>query len=156
MVRLYRVKQVIAIDSIGEYTRSLLHDFIDITRGDRFHEIDMPANRFSICLLSAPQSVHDSIVAYEAANPGSVNYLSPVYDNMAGLKTMLKKDWASLPSAFRDKVESLLNLDGLADFSGTVKAVLKRVLRLHMTSQKTASNDTSPVPSTFKFGGETF
>lgn len=155
MIRIYRAKQI----GTGIYTdpyRSVLHDFIDINQGDSFTEIDLPSGRRSICILDARQEVHDAIVLYEKANPGTVNYLSTLHADMAGLRTQYTQDWAGLPLAFRTKAETLLGADGLADFTGTIGQVFKRVLTKYSQAQKAENGDFSIAASTIKFGGDTF
>jgi len=155
MIRVYRAKQIGTGTHEDPY-RSILHNFIDIARGDNFQEIDMPSKRFSICLLDAPKSAHDAIVAYEAANPGTVNYLSSLHADMVGLRTQYSQPWADLPLAFRTKAENILGVDGLADFSGSVKQVFKRLILKYFQAQKLAANDLTPVRLNFKFGGDDF
>ena len=155
MIRVYRAKQI----GTGAYTdpyRSILHDFIDINQGDSFTEIDLPSGRRSICVLDARQSVHDAIVAYEALNPGSVNYLSTLHADMKGLRTQYEQNWSSLPLAFRTKAENLLGVDGLVDFTGTIKDILKRILIKYSQNQKELGGDFSPEPTTITFAGDKF
>jgi len=154
MIRVYRARKI----GTGVYPdsyRSILHDFIDVSKGDSFDEIELPG-KCSICILDARKAVHDAIVAYEALNPGSVNYLSSPHADMAGLRTQYAQPWADLPLAFRTKAEKLLGADGLADFSGTIKQVLKRLISIYSQAQKSASGDTKSISPTFRFGGEDF
>ena len=154
MVRVYRTRQIGTGTQIDPY-RSILHDFIDVSKGDTFEEIDLPG-KYSICILSARKAVHDAIVAYEALNPNTANYLSSLHTNMTGLRTQYAQTWADLPLAFRIKAEKLLGADGLTDFSGTIKQVLKRLIFKYFQAQKQASGDTKPISPTFRFGGEDF
>lgn len=155
MVRVYRAKQIGTGTYLDPYT-SVLNGLIDVSRGDHFYEIDFPTKRCSICLVNAPKSAHDAIVAYEAAYPGSVNYLSSLHTDMAGLRTQYSQPWADLPLAFRTKSENLLGVDGIADFTGTIGQVFKRVLLKYLQAQKTEAGDLSPIASKINFGEDTF
>lgn len=155
MIRVYRAKQIGSGTRDDPY-RSVLHNFVDVTQGDHFEEIDFPLRKFSVCLLSARQSVHDAVVAYEAVNPGTVNYLSSLHPDMASLRNQYAQPWANLPLAFRTKAEALLGVDGLADFSGTIKQVFKRLLMRYRQNQRDAVGNTKPITTAFKFGAEDF
>ena len=149
MIRVYRAKRI----GTGTYEdpyRSILDNFANAAVGGHFYEVVELTEKVSVCLLTAPKAVHDAIVAYEVANPSSVNYLSGLHADMAGLRTQYSQLWADLPLAFRTKAESLLEIDGLADFTGTIKQVLGRLLKKYEQSKIIAK------VNSVSFGGEVF
>lgn len=127
MIRLYIGQQIGTGTYLDPY-RSILNNFIDITKGDTFDSICSLSSKFSICLLNAGQAAHDAAVAYKAVNPGTIIYLSSLHADMVGLRAQYAQIWSSLPLTFRSVAENFLTAHGIADFTGTIKDVLKRLI----------------------------
>lgn len=115
--------------------RSKLNDYIDIHAGETFDEIDNPARRYSICIVTAQPSTFAVI----DADPDIVA-LTPNDVPPAQLAARLDDLVSTLPIAFRDNVRNELEARGISfawvGASNTIRDVIRYLLRVHFFCQR--------------------
>lgn len=114
--------------------RSLINNYIDVSAGEGFTEIDNPARRYSICAVTAQPITHAAITA----DP-SVISLTPIDVTAAELAAQLDQLVSSLPLSFRNNVQAALEAHGISfawvGATNTVRDVFRYLLRVHFFSQ---------------------
>ncbi len=158
-IRIYIAPQI-GSGTFQDPYRSLLNNFIDVSQGDWFDEIDNPATRHSICTVHASQATHDKIYADRLTNPGRIVYLSTLAPDDATKCVVLQSTWLSFPLVFRKAAAAMLmkaaNITD-TDLSNavTLKDVLRGLIHRNFTQQRLAAFEEVPSKwGTFKFAGE--
>jgi hypothetical protein len=126
-IRIYVAPQIGSGTREDPY-RSIIRNFIDVTQGDRYDEIDNPRTRTSVCTVYARQEVHDALYADREANPGRIVYLLPLSDTDDDKRANLAVPWTSIPEQFRERVTSILAAAGCGEVPEG--ATLQDVLRM--------------------------
>lgn len=115
--------------------RSLLNDFIDVQVGEWFDEIDNPARRFSICVVSASQTTHNSI----GADIRCTLLIPTLAGNQEDLRTLLNTSFSSFSVGWRNAAQAKLEELGVSTTwitgTNTLRDVIRYILRTHFFAQ---------------------
>lgn len=133
--RMYVAPQEFFSDGGNQWWRSIMHNFIDVTVGETFDEIDHPLRHASITSVTATAASHTAIMADGRATP-----LSPLVDSKADLVVWLDRNVASLPSNIRTAM--VTKLEGLGINTAwigpknTLRELIRYLLRTFAWAQR--------------------
>lgn len=133
-LRFYVAPQLNRVDDMGGYISSLLNDYIDVTTGESFTEIDNPARLISLCCVTASDATHVAIAA-----DTQVITVSPLGDDLSDLKTKLDGSLDAIPSVSVSVIKSKLEAVGInmawVQGSNTIRDAIRYLLRIFIFAQ---------------------
>jgi hypothetical protein len=122
------------------YWRNCLNEFVDVAAGDWFTEYQHPARRISLCLLSAPQSVHDTVASdprVVRASPFVVGTEQEYLDMLATSLAQLAPAWRSAAQTFlEERGFDTSNLTGTNTYGDLVKRVINTIWLCQMAHRE--------------------
>ncbi len=159
-IRIYIAPQI-GSGSLKDPYRSILHNYVDVHKGDWFDEIIDPIAKESMCTLYARQVVHDAIYADRLTNPGRIVYISPLVADDGIKKAKFAGRWDSLSLDFRIAVMEKLEIlsIGVKDIEDavTLKDVLRVIIIKSFEKQRATHNGEIPANwGKIKFAKEDF
>ena len=129
----------------------------DLAPGVQFDALHNHAKRRGIAAIRAPAEVHDALYADRIANPGRVEYLTPLVTQEA-FRTGLQTTLQDLPLAFRARLRNRLLPEefdvSLISLDWTLARFLRAVVQHYFVRQRRFSgNREDTVPATWSEEG---
>jgi hypothetical protein len=129
LVQLYVAPQIGTGTRADPY-RSVIQNYIDISAGESFDEIDFPSRRKSICAVFALQATHDVINADNTIIP----LLPSIQPDEAAWHAILDTPLTEFPSAWKTAASTKLEAAGIpVDWiisTTTLRDLLRYILRV--------------------------
>lgn len=123
-------------DDGSEYTWNYLNNLIDTGAGDWFDEIDHPARKVSICILTASDATIDAV----NADPKCKKVLPARVADTAAFVSALDTPLRRYPGNWRSAVKTVLLNQGIdiddLTLDNTLRDVLRRLMRAQALTQR--------------------